>query len=193
MKHYLWYKTDGSFGGPLTYQAGWPAGMDPSDPDDTDPLVVSNRENAEAQPDYDGILGYDCACTPPPDFCQCGVDRVGDSYAGGTPKVVTTKTAVVLELATVAESSNDYTNPLDKTPSASLTFKLTGSQADGETAELVQIGPALHASLPQTLTFTAGETNEITLKVPAQGVAGGICIIGKDVPRLQFWLRGWAA
>src|SRR3990172_10606011 len=128
VRHYIWYGRDGSIGGHMQRQGGFPGGCDPSDPATTDPIAVGLRARHTAEPDYAGIVAYDCAC-PCEGFCACCSNRPGDSRVDGG--VVTAMPSMQWSVDGVLTAPHAVDAPgIDKTPGADVNVKLVGAVAD---------------------------------------------------------------
>lgn len=193
MRNYLWYKTDDQFGGPLACSGGWPVDADPTEVTPSDAMAAVARANAVAEVDYAGIIAYDCPCADGTELADCphSNDRCLDSYHNAG--VVTAKPATVIDVDLATVTPNTAAVPLDKTPAATVNLKLVmAGVPDGATVDVTFLGgAALHASLPQVLTFTSGETNVLALTAPAQGVVGGVHLRGKHMTGSDLHVRGW--
>ena len=193
MKHYFWYRTDGSIGGEMTFSGGFPATCDPSDPNTTEPTAVGLRAKHTAEPEYAGIVGWDCGCPGGGfTFCACCNDKVQNSII--VDGVLTPMTTPDWMVDGVPAPGNDRSSAIDKTPSADVTLKLRSvGIPDGTEVDLRWgAGPEMHQDLPVLLTFTGGETQEITLRAPTQGMRAAVWVFERTlVPVTALHLRGW--
>lgn len=197
MKSYLYLKADGSILGYASWDGGFPAGVDPSEASPSNPHAASVKAHIEALPDFARWFPYDCPCPEGSGTCEHSVNRVKDSYGdGGSPEALVTKPSLSMVVDGVTQASNDESTPLDKTPGAAVTFKLTGNVPDGTTVNLSYLsGSEIAQSFPVVLTFTSNQTNQINLTAPAQGNKGSIILGGAGVKyaaEQQMHLRGWA-
>lgn len=201
MRHYLWYRSDGSIGGPETMDFGFPAEIDPRDPDpDTaDPVAQTIRGYRIGVDDHAGWHLYDCGCDPTVRVCGHAAERFRDSYVQLPGDVLASRDRVEFLVDGVVTAPNSAEAPLNKLPAGSVSFKLRekspGDVPDGTVAKGYRLGTVdLAEAYPVELTFTGGESSEATLVAPSQGVKGGIVFTqGMYCAESQLWIRGWPA
>jgi len=182
MKHYLWYKTDGTIGGTCDKTGGWASGEDPSEATPTDVGAAAVKAATEAYADFAGWIAYDCGCGTEVGFCSHGDEKIRDSYSdAGT---LTAMPAFTLDLDASTVSGPTFETPLDKATGACTLKIVSATVPDGATVKVTggyKTGPALHDALPVTLTFTSGETDTVALNSPPVGLTAGVNLQGKYV------------
>jgi len=187
MIHYLWYNSFGQIGGSNIMEGGFPPEIDPRDPSTTDPTALWIRQEAQSYPDHQGWDQYDCPHASEVGTCLCPHLRYADSYVElpGVSLSSRDHTDFVLDGEVVTLSlGQDVPNikqaTVDKPASTTVPLKLKekapGSVPDGTVVEVNAITPALLYQSTFELTFTDGETNEVSLNVPALDSVGGIQI-----------------
>ena len=193
MKHYVWHRTDGSIGGHMQFQGGFPVGCDPADPATTDPRAQALRATYTAKPEYGGIVAYTCGCgAGQTGFCGCANARVRDAIVVGG--VVTAMATMQWRVDGVLIDPLGVSDPpLDKTPGANVVVSLVGAVPDGVAVSIQRnTSPDLAQSFPVVLTFTGGETDQATLRAPGAGLTGAVVAYHRVyVPWSGLKIRGW--
>lgn len=198
-RHWLWYKTDGTIAGAHSL---WSSdgidedAIDPNDSETTNPYAVQMRDMHASDPDHSGWHEYDCVCVQADGLCGHGADRAKDSYID--TDTLTTKPAVDMVVDTATEPVNTDESAIDKTPAATVTFKLKENVVDevpdGTAVEVRCRGVDLYSTKTFTLTFTDGETNEVSLVAPPKGLCGHVDLGGQDnklIDKIRLFIRGW--
>ncbi len=190
--HYLWFDASGKIVGISPgHWTDW-SGMDPTDDPPADTHGKNVRDSMINDVGAIGGISHACACTPGDTDCPHANEGYADYYVDdpeGTP-VLTAKAALTILVDGVSVPVNDGT-PIEKTPGASVTLKLQASVPDDTAVTLRREGAVIYPSDP-VLTFTAGETNEVTLTAPGQGQVGGLSVCETLVRPVRVNLLGWA-
>ncbi len=193
MRHYYGYTPAGKLWWTFVHTGGFPAGCDLDDPNCTDPLVVHllanygvNQTHSET---LQGIVKYDCPCDPEVGICDCPPTKRALTFSDADGVMVDKPvTEMVISGSVVATDAT-----ITKYPSQVFTIKLQevtpDSMPDGATAT-VYSDEMLETGLGE-LTFTAGATNEVTLRAPAQGVTGNIFIDGLMIIPSRAFVKGY--
>jgi len=192
MRHYFGYRADGTLASVETYSGGWPQGVCMADLGCDHPTVTNLRAvRAQNNPEIVGFVAYDCDCPSDEETCDC----INDKFAGHcvnieTKQFVAKPTTAVFVGGTQVLHGETVTRP----PGAAVKLKVVSPDSpDGATLSFATKGPVEISLESQiTLTFTHGETQEITLVAPAQGSKGTAFITGKLARPFAFSLRGFA-
>lgn len=211
MKHWLWYKSDGSLGGEAIYQFGFPADVDLNDEDSEDERVLGYRNTLATQPDFAGFVAYECPCPPEMVECDCCRQRHIHYYYDTVAEELKLKPTFdilvdgVLAPFTVGvgkESVNEVTT-VDAPPGSTVKIRLRqaagspegippGRQMDLE----CNTSPSVFQSSPVTVTFDGGgQTEEVDAVVPPQGLVATVVArptVQKHGHVRSVRLRGWA-
>jgi len=197
--HYLSFDATGYIVGyaPGHWTTDW-EGEDPTEDSPPAPLGSHARNVRDylLGPDSPGtaigLIEFTCACDALDADCPHVQERVADYYVAdpeGTP-ALTAKPALTILVDDVSHDPNDPTE-IEKTPGASVTLKLQAAVPDDTAVTLKRSGAALYGSDP-VLTFDSGETNEVTLTAPAQGLVGELVARTLLVQPTIVRILGWA-
>lgn len=195
MKHYFGATADGRLHWTFVYAGGFEGttcdleAATPTDPLATHLLNVHNKNQTSSEV-LDCVVVYTCPCDPSVSICDCAPTKRLNAYCNSG--VLTDKPLVDLVIDGITVTSGDT---VTKYPNQLFTVKLVSqvvsSIPDGETATLATT--SLSEAPLTTLTFTSDQTNEVTLRAPAQGVQGHFTIIGKMVCHYRVFIKGFAA
>jgi len=201
MKHWLIYDNDGLILGAERHPDGWPAGVDPNDAGTSNAAAMNSRTRLDASepqhlPTMAGWVLYECPCVSDsnPGNCLCVEARIADSYRAGDN--VLTKPTIDLVVDGVVTPPTTLSTPVDKVPGAAVTLKLvvdTGAVDDGHQVVLRRAGTPHLSQADVILTFTGGETNQVNLVAPGQGMIGCLRGISSRVASKHLHIRGWAS
>lgn len=196
MRHFLSYDSSGKLLGIHTYAdgpsqlGGWPADYDLENPDTTNENVLAWKSGLKNQ-NVDGFVLYDCPCSPTVKTCTCPSQRFSDSYLESG--VLTPRPTSGLLIDGGPQTSG---STLDSPPGTVLKLKVTCATApDGSKVSVTQL-PVVQlldtSDLTTEVTLTSGETPEINVTSPAQGLCGELRITGDHVQPMSLKVRGWA-
>lgn len=195
MKHYFSYDANGQLIGIHVHSHagtklnGWGADCCLEDPDCEHHVAKHLREKILGSTAAVGFIPYNCSCSPTEQECQCtslivATKRVSEGVLVSKVRGAFVKGGEILPENTV----------LTQTPGEKFLMKMVAvGVPNGTTVRLIdRPGVALFSPSPVDLTFTDGETPEIEVTTPAQGLTGYLLAIsGLTIP-LQLAIRGWA-
>ncbi len=195
MRHFLSYDTNGKLLGIHTYVhqpsqlGGWPADYDLENPASTNENVTAWK-NGLKTPGIDGFVLYECPCSPTMKTCSCPSDRFADSYLDNGDLTPRPASGLLIDNGPVSTGST-----IDSPPGTIMKLKVTCAGApDGSSVTIaqspfVQVLDTSDATVD--LAITSGETPEINLTAPAQGMCADLRIGGDHVQQMSLKIRGW--
>ena len=199
MRHWFFYDANGEIKGHSVSYVGYDVGGDPNDAGTTCAQCQNDRQHNLVEPGNVGAVAYDCpnpevaVGLPNPDPCDpdCFIRAQTYYVTGGTLTAKPTVQMVIDGAAGVdIDPLNAYT--VQKTPGATVTFKLTGASVpDTHQVTLKMGGTGVLSPSDIVLTFSGGETNTVNLTAPSQGIEGGCYWTSQYVVGSALKILGW--
>ena len=198
MRHFLGYKSDGTFGSIETHGGGWPeCKCQPdckclADDNCVNSVCSSLRENrARNNPELIGYYLYDCACPAAAENCSCYNEFLPGHYLDIPSLTAVEKVDVdVLLGGVVVENMAIYDAP----PGTAVSMQVVGDQLpDNSIVDVFIISSVDITKGDKQLQLAAmsGQTTPIVLTAPAQGARGTFIVQGKYIKSQRVSLRGW--
>jgi len=198
MKHFFSYEPDGTLYQQVVIKGGFPDDCNIDDPACTHPLSIHIREvqaRLQAKPDnpwtHSGMVKFECPCDESEGVCGCAPVKRLDAFWCTDTDCLRDKPAidVLIDGSPVAHDAR-----ITRYPNQLFTCKVVaetpseipdGAIATLWSAEMLEDGEI-------TLTFTGGQSNEVTLRAPAQGITGKLVMLGLHVKVHRVFIKGFA-
>lgn len=192
MIHYYRVNTDGEIMGAIGCDSRFPSDCDLTDPGCMHPVSIQIRRYSETLPGFDRIVAFNCACShAETDFCQCAYMKRCDYYADGSTLVEKPTLTILVDGNPRPEMIS--LSPIVATTGTVMKLKLQAAAPDGHQVEIHNPGSVSIIAETTTLTFNGGETEELSLVVPAHGATGSVLGLSKYVRQFKVQLKGWNA
>lgn len=192
MRHILWLEADGTIGGFHVVTYGYAPDFDPNDLTESNAQAKFIRDHHAGNAKFSSYFEYECPCPSNVGFCNCPNNAQVECHVEGNILKVKPSTSLVIDGQSVPDTTES--SPLVLTAGADLLCKLSGAQVPDDTvATISRVGGAdAFESFPVNLTFSGGETNEVSFLVPAKGVLTAFRIDATKWmrPKVVF-VKGW--
>ncbi len=193
MKHWLWYKKNGAFGGCELKEGGWGEEHNFLS-EDKHPIIQGIFDIRNEHPDFEDYFLYECSCLSSKKACRCPHNAcIFKCLRNG--KIVD-KGPLDVYLEDVLEKNTTKRPTVIKTANSTLSLILKGPLPDGSKVIISQPNNsiAIVKENPTLVVFNNGESNKIELQVPPKGFKSMIVFNPEDdslaSPR-SFILQGW--
>ena len=197
MRHYLSFNDQGHGVGIHSYSRavnettslrGWPEELALHDEASAHPYVQDTRTRWMADnPAIAKLVAYDCDCPPTETNCQCASRHFHESRLVGGAMVPRFTIAFTVNASAVVA-------PINRVPGTRVVVRLVSADVPDGTVVLVQqersVSVMLQDEVP--LTFDHGQTPELILVAPGQGLTGRVLVRSPVCKSTELRLRGWA-
>lgn len=183
MKHWLWYRADGSIGGEILLPGGHDVSHDMNDASEGAPQTVKDlRAIATEFEGFHAFAPYECACPSEDVYCDCSRQQCIGCYYDGAALVAKPTYELVLDNVVIpfvvgqGIKANNTVETVDRVPgvTSQLKVRVKGDSPeaipDGTSIFIHCVGAEVLAVNPTELQFTSGETPTVALVAPPQGM-----------------------